>query len=177
MSSSTHNLLIDFLSDLEQTAILWQIALLALSLVLAWGINHLLLGRLSKSEWVSKIGLGGVSRVAFPLIALSLVLIGRAILKNWHSINILNIVVPLLFALMLIRLVVYIIRQVFVSRSWLQGSEHFIAMTIWVGFALYLTGYLPEILDAMDHLGFHIGRQRVSLLLYSERHTLNSCHP
>ena len=38
-------------------------------------------------------------------------------------------------------------------------------MTIWVGFALYLTGYLPEILDAMDHLGFHIGRQRVSLLL------------
>ncbi|MCX7195045.1 MAG: mechanosensitive ion channel [Proteobacteria bacterium] len=165
MSSSTCNLLIDFLSDLEQTAILWQIALLALSLLLAWGINHLLLGRLSKSEWVSKVGLGGVSRVAFPLIALSLVLIGRAILKDWHSINILNIVVPLLFALMLIRLVVYIIRQVFVSSSWLQSSEQFIAMTIWVGFALYLTGYLPEILNAMDHLDFHIGKQRISLLL------------
>lgn len=165
MSSSTHNLLIDFLSDLEQTAILWQIALLALSLVLAWGINHLLLGRLSKLEWVSKVGLGGISRVAFPLMALLMVLIGRAVLKNWSSINILNIVVPLLFALMLIRLVVYIIRQVFVSMSWLQGFEHFIAMTIWVGFALYLTGYLPEILDAMDHFGFHIGKQRVSLLL------------
>lgn len=165
MPSSTRNLLIDFLSDLEQAAILWQITLLAVSLVLAWGINHLLLGRLSKSEWVSKIGLGGISRVAFPLLALLMVLIGRSVLKNWYSINILNIVVPLLFALMLIRLVVYIIRQVFVSRSWLQGSEHFIAMTIWVGFALYLTGYLPEILDAMDHLGFHIGRQRVSLLL------------
>ena len=165
MSSSTRNLLIDFLSDLEQTAILWQIALLVLSLVLAWGINYLLLGRLSKSEWVSKVGLGGVSRVAFPLIALSLVLIGRAILQNWYSINILNIVVPLLFALMLIRLVVYIIRQVFVSSSWLQSSEQFIAMTIWVGFALYLTGYLPEILNAMDHLGFHMGKQRISLLL------------
>lgn len=165
MSSSTRNLLIDFFSDLEQTAILWQIALLALSLMLAWGINHLLLGRLSKSEWMSKIGLGGISRVAFPLMALLLVLIGRAILKNWHSISILNIVVPLLFALMLIRLAVYIVRQVFVSSSWLQGSEHFIAMTIWVGFALYLTGYLPEIVDAMDHLDFHIGKQRISLLL------------
>ena len=165
MSSSTRNLLIDFFSDLEQTAILWQIALLALSLILAWGINHLLLGRLSKSEWMSKIGLGGISRVAFPLMALLLVLIGRVILKNWYSISILNIVVPLLFALMLIRLAVYIIRQVFVSSSWLQGSEHFIAMTIWVGFALYLTGYLPEILDAMDHLDFHIGKQRISLLL------------
>ncbi|MBK8569819.1 MAG: mechanosensitive ion channel [Nitrosomonadales bacterium] len=165
MSSSTHNLLIDFFSDLEQTAILWQIALLALSFVLAWGINHLLLGRLSKSEWVSKIGLGGISRVAFPLVALLIVLIGRAVLKNWHSINILNIVVPLLSALMLIRLVVYIIRQVFVSSSWLQSSEQFIAMIIWVGFALYLTGYLPEVIDAMDHFGFHVGKQRISLLL------------
>ena len=165
MSSSTHNLLIDFFSDLEQTAILWQIALLALSFVLAWGINHLLLGRLSKSEWVSKIGLGGISRIAFPLVALLIVLIGRAVLKNWHSINILNIVVPLLSALMLIRLVVYIIRQVFVSSSWLQSSEQFIAMIIWVGFALYLTGYLPEVLDAMDHFGFHVGKQRISLLL------------
>ena len=165
MSSSTHNLLIDFFSDLEQTAILWQIALLALSLILAWGINHLLLGRLSKSEWVSKIGLGGISRIAFPLVALLIVLIGRAVLKNWHSINILNIVVPLLSALMLIRLVVYIIRQVFVSSSWLQSSEQFIAMIIWVGFALYLTGYLPEVIDAMDHFGFHVGKQRISLLL------------
>lgn len=165
MSSSTHNLLIDFFSDLEQTAILWQIALLALSLALAWGINHLLLGRLSKSEWVSKIGLGGISRIAFPLVALLIVLIGRAVLKNWHSINILNIVVPLLSALMLIRLVVYIIRQVFVSSSWLQSSEQFIAMIIWVGFALYLTGYLPEVIDAMDHFGFHVGKQRISLLL------------
>ncbi|MGB4924826.1 MAG: mechanosensitive ion channel domain-containing protein, partial [Candidatus Nitrotoga sp.] len=66
---------------------------------------------------------------------------------------------------MLIRLVVYIIRQVFVSSSWLQSSEQFIAMTIWLGFALYLTGYLPEVLDAMDHFGFHVGKQRISLLL------------
>lgn len=165
MSSSAHNLLIDFLSDLEQTAVLWQLALLVLSLVLAWGINHVLLGRLNKLEWVSKVGLGGASRVAFPLIALLLVLIGRAILKNWHSINILNIVVPLLFALMLIRLVIYIIRQVFVSSSWLQSSEQFIAMAIWIGFALYLTGYLPEIIDAMDHVGFRVGKQYVSLFL------------
>lgn len=165
MSSSASNLLIDFLSDLEQTAILWQMALLVLSLILAWGINYLLLGRLAKLEWVSKVGLDGVSRVSFPLIALLLVLIGRAILKNGHSINILNVVVPLLFALMSIRLAVYIIRQVFVSSSWIQGSEQFIAMTIWVGFALYLTGYHVEIIDAMDHVGFRVGKQYVSLFL------------
>ena len=139
--------------------------MLAFSLVLAWGINRLLLGRLPKSEGVSKVGLGSVSRVAFPLLALLLVLIGRAVLKNWHSVNLLNIAVPLLFALMLIRLVIYAVRQVFAPSSWLHGSVRFIAMTIWVGFALYLTGLLPEILDAMEYVSFHIGKQRISLLI------------
>ena len=165
MPSATRNLLIDFLSDLKQTTILWQIAVLAISLVLAWGINHWLLGRLPKSEGVSKVGFGGVSRVAFPLLGLLLVLIGRAALKQWYSVNLLNIAVPLLFALMLIRLVVYALRQVFAPSSWLQGSERFIVLTIWVGFALYLTGLLPEILHAMDYLSFHFGEQRISLTI------------
>jgi small-conductance mechanosensitive channel len=38
-------------------------------------------------------------------------------------------------------------------------------MAIWIGFALYLTGYLPEIIDAMDHVGFRVGKQYVSLFL------------
>ena len=165
MSSATRNLLIDFLSDLEQTAILWQIAVLAFSLVLAWGIDRLLLGRLAKSKGVSKVGLGGASRVAFPLMALLLVLSGKGVLKIWYSVNLLNIVVSLLLALMLIRLVVYILRQVFAPSIWFQSYERFIALTIWAGFALYLTGFLPEIFDAMDDLSFYIGKHRISLLL------------
>ncbi|MBI5437102.1 MAG: mechanosensitive ion channel [Nitrosomonadales bacterium] len=165
MPNVSRNLLIDFFSDLDQTTILWQIAVLVFSLMLAWQINRLLLGQFPKSEGMLKVGLGGVSRGTFPLMALLLVLIGRTVLKNWYSVNLLNIVVPLLFALMLIRLVVYALRQVFVPSSWFHGSERLIAMTIWVGFALHLSGFLPEILDAMDNLGFNIGKQRISLLI------------
>jgi small-conductance mechanosensitive channel len=164
MPDATRNLLIAFLSDLEQTSILWQMAVLAFSLALAWGINHLL-SRFPKSDGVSKVGLGGVLRVAFPLTALLLVLIGRAALKNWYSVNLLNIVVPLLFALMLIRLVVYTLREVFAPSSWLHGSERFIATVIWFGFALHLTGFLPDILEAMDYVSFNVGKQRISLLI------------
>ena len=163
MLTATHNLLTDVLSDLRQTTILWQLAVLVISLVLGWGINRLLLKRLPKTEGVSKVGLGGVSRVAFPLFALGLVLIGRAVLKNWYPVNLLNIVVPLLFALMLIRLVVYVLRQVFVPSGWLSGSERLIATTIWVVFALYVTGLLPDILNAMDYASFFIGGQQISL--------------
>jgi len=164
MHTTAHNLLTDFLSDLQQTTIVWQVAVVIPGLALAWAMSRILLGKLPKSEGMSRIGYGGVARVAFPLIALLLMLIGRAVLKKWYSVNLLNIVVPLLFALMLIRLVVYALRKVFAPSKWLYGSERFISLAIWLGFALHLTGLLPDILDAMDYLSFNIGAQRISLL-------------
>ena len=164
MPHSTHNLLTELLSDLEQTRILWQLAVLGFSLALAWGLTRLLRSRLPKSEGAIKVGLGGVSRVAFPLVALLLVVIGKTVLKNWYSINLLNIATSLLLALALVRLAVYALRKIFAPSGWLHSSERFIAMAIWIGLALHLTGFLPEILDAMDELSFHIGRQKISLL-------------
>jgi small-conductance mechanosensitive channel len=164
MTNTTSNLLVAFLSNFEQTAILWQIAVLATSLLLAWGINRLLSGQFSSSSPYLKIALGGFSRIAFPLIALLFVLIARAALKNFYSVNLLNIVVPLLFALMLIRIFVYALRKAFDSGGWLHGSEKFIAITIWLGFALHLTGMLPGIFEAMNSLSFKFGQLQISLL-------------
>lgn len=164
MPQNTHNLLTDLLSDLEQTTILWQLTVLGVSLMLAWGFTHLLRSHLPKSEGAIKLGLGGVSRVAFPLIALLLVVVGKVILKNWHSVNLLNIATSLLLAMALVRLAVYALRHIFSPSGWLKSSERFIATAIWIGLALHLTGFLPEILDAMDELNFHIGRQKISLL-------------
>ncbi len=165
MPHDTRNLLTAFFSDLEQTTIMWQLAVLVFSLALAWGFNRWLRSHLPKSEGAMKFGLGGVARVAFPLIALLLVVIGKTVLKNWHSVNLLNVAVPLLLALALVRLAVYILRQIFAPSGWLHNSERFIATAIWVGLALHLTGFLPEILDAMDELSFHVGRQKISLLV------------
>lgn len=159
-----HNLLTEFLSDLEETTMLWQLAVLGFSLALAWSFSRLLKSRLPKSEGAIKVGLGGVSRVAFPLAALLLVVIGKTVLKNWHSVNLLNIATSLLLAMALVRLAVYALRKIFAPSGWLHSSERFIATTIWIGLALHLTGFLPEILDAMDELNFHIGRQKISLL-------------
>ena len=164
MPQSTHNLLTELLSDLEQTRILWQLAVLGFSLALAWGFSRLLRSHLPKSEGAAKVGLGGVSRVAFPLVALLLVVLGKTVLKNWYSVNLLNIATSLLLAMALVRLAVYALRKIFAPSGWLHSSERFIATAIWVGLALHLTGFLPEILDAMDELSFHIGRQKISLL-------------
>jgi len=164
MPHSTHNLLTELLSDLEQTRILWQLAVLGFSLALAWGFSRLLRSRLPKSEGAIKVGLGGVSRVAFPLVALLLVVIGKTVLKNWHSVNLLNIATSLLLAMALVRLAVYALRKIFAPSGWLHSSERFIATAIWIGLALHLTGFLPEILDALDDLSFHVGKLKISLL-------------
>lgn len=165
MPDATRNLLLDFFANLNQTAILWQILVLALSMLLAWGINRILPGRLPGSEAGLKIDRTGLPRPVFPVVALALVLIGREILKNWHSVNLLDIAIPMLFALVLIRIFAYLLRQVLSPGNGLHGSEQFIAMTIWLVFTLHLTGLLPEILNALDYLSIHIGRQRISLLM------------
>ena len=164
MNLTASNLLTDFISNMEQTAILWQLGILTFSLLVAWGIYQMILVRIPKSQGMAKIGFGSLSRASFPLIALLLVLTGRLVLKKYMAVNLLNIVVPLLFAMMLIRIFVYVLRQVFNSSTWLRSSERFIATVIWLGFATYLTGLLPDILDALNYLSFNIGQQRISLL-------------
>lgn len=164
MNLTTSNLLTDFVSNMEQTAILWQLGILTFSLLVAWGIYRMILVRIPKSQGMAKIGFGSLSRASFPLIALLLVLTGRLVLKKYMAVNLLNIVVPLLFAMMLIRIFVYALRQVFNSSTWLRSSERFIATVIWLGFATYLTGLLPDILDALNYLSFNVGQQRISLL-------------
>ena len=161
-----HNLLTDLLSDLDHPAIPWQIGALLFSLLLAWAVNHATRKRVPEATGALKLGIGGVSRVVFPLTALIAVIIGKAILGHWYPqhLNLLNIAIPLLSALALIRLAVYMLRHVFIYSEWVSTWERFISTFVWVGLVLHLTGLLPDILDALDNLSFHLGKQRVSLL-------------
>jgi small-conductance mechanosensitive channel len=93
------------------------------------------------------------------------VLLGRAVLKQWHSVNLLNVAVPLLTALAIVRLVVYALRRAFAPGGWLRASERFIAWMVWLGFAVYITGLAPEFTGFLDDVGFRIGKDRISLLL------------
>ena len=165
LKQEIHSLLIDFISELEQTSLLWQAAVLAISLLLAWWLSHVFQKRSSIGEGAWRLALEGLNRIAFPLIALILVVAGKTILGQTFHVNLLNLAVPLLLSFMLIRLSAYLLRQIFVPGGFLQTSERLITWVIWIGLALHITGFLPTIALAMDQLGFNMGRQRVSLLL------------
>jgi small-conductance mechanosensitive channel len=172
-NSEFQSLLRDLITDVQEASVLSQIAVLVAGLGLAWLLQRQFERRVpsipseSKSRTLN-ISMRSMGRLMFPLFALALVIPGRWLLSYWYPTHLLNILAPLLFALALIRVTVYMLRRVFSSQKWLHPWELFIGWTVWIGLALYITGLLPEILGVLDGIGFHIGKQRLSVLLIAQ---------
>jgi len=152
-NAEIHNLLFDLLTDLHSSNAVWQVGGLTASLIIAWWVTRLVQSRLvlaspAEPSATLKIGVGGLNRIVFPFSALICVVVARLILGRFqHEINLLNLAVPLLFSLMLVRVAVYVLRRAFRTDGALRYWERAIAWSIWLGVALYLTGLLPEVLE------------------------------
>ena len=158
-------LLLDLWDDLHNFTVLWQALVVLLSLLLAWLFGTLIQPRLAVAHGKRAFGLEMLSQLQLPLTALALVLVGRAILQQWQSVHMLNVVVPLLTSFAIIRFAVLMLRQVFAPSGWRDTLTRGIGWAVWIGFALYVTGLAPDLLTFLDDRGFAVGKQRISLLL------------
>ena len=156
------NLIVNLFSDLGQTSILLQLAVIVVSLALTWGGRLILLKQFPRPDSASRQR--GILWVLFPLVALLLVICGKAAMKDAYSTHLLDIAIPLLFAMALLRLTLYGLHQTFTPSRWLINCGRTVAAIIWIGFALHLTGLLSELAHATDAIGFNIGKQHISLL-------------
>jgi small-conductance mechanosensitive channel len=103
--------------------------------------------------------------LAFPLVALALVYVASFAWE--HAIGrpfFLAIAVPILVALVVIRMLAYALHRLFPAQTWLPASEVAIGTTIWGLAILYFLGVLPEIHAALGQLVIPIGKSDVSLL-------------
>jgi small-conductance mechanosensitive channel len=157
-------------SDLQDQAVLWQIAAIALSIALAAWFTYLVRPRLKRKGDVRlEFGLGSLRRLAFPLTALLLVLSARWMLAYSQSnVSLLNIAIPLLTAMAIISFVVHLQRLVLPAGNFLATFERAIVTVVWLGFALYILGLAPDIIDFFDGVGFKFGDHRISLLLIGQ---------
>ena len=170
MTDSFEPLLLALWKDLHDERILWQVATIAASLILAYWFSYLLRPRLRADEGSRlEFGLGGLRRLVFPLAALALVLSGRWGLAHYQtSVSLLSIAVSLLTAMAIIRFVVHLQRLVFAPGNVLDIFERTIVWLVWLGFALYVLGLAPGILEFFDGVGFKVGGHRISLLLIGQ---------
>src|SRR3990170_1832354 len=165
MRDPFNGLLFELWIDLRDPGILWQVAVLAVCIGAAWAVARA--SRLDRIETsgVWKLGVSGLKRILFPLLAVALVLMARPILAQWHHVNLLRLAVPLLASLALIRVVVYLLRHAFPPGGTVAVFERLIALAVWGVVALHIVGVLPDVIEFLEGVGMVIGRQRISLWL------------
>jgi small-conductance mechanosensitive channel len=159
------NLLQNAWIDLHDPQVAWQIAILLGCFALAWGAGRAL--RLSRVEadGIWKLGVGGLRRILFPIVALLPLTLSISLAKRWIEVDLLRLFVPLLISLLLVRLFFYLLRHVFARGSIVRSFERAIAVLVWGGLVLHVSGLLPDVIDILDDIKFHLGTQKLSLWL------------
>lgn len=164
-STEFAKLLLDIWNDLHDPAVLWQVGALLLCLVFGWLIQRAVpyRGEGEPRSAARRFGEHGVKRVIFPLSALLLVLMTRGVLARYHNVSLLDLAVPLLASLALIRFVVFTLRQAIGRATWLGLFERFFATAAWLVVALHIVGWLPEVIAGLESVSFTLGSQKLSL--------------
>ncbi len=165
MDESAGILILEAWADLRAPSVAWQIGTVVVALVVAGVASRLAHLERIEASGVWKFGVGGLRRILGPAVALVAVLIAGAVLGRHMRVELLHLVVPLLLSMVLIRVLVYVLRHVFSPSSALGLFERAIAAAIWVVVALHITGLLPEVMRFLEQVGFHVGKQQISLWL------------
>src|SRR5208282_1524329 len=130
----------------------------------AWWVDHRVRLGGDAASRLARIGAGSANRLLFPLTALLLLLVARAVLHQWHPPLFFSIAVPLVIALALIRLCLYGMHNLFGPSRWLPISERAISFTIFAALMLYYFGILPEIGNTLADAKLPIGKSEFSVL-------------
>lgn len=163
-------LLADLWQDLQQPDELWQVAVLLACFALAKLIERWLSARFlppaDGQDAAPTLGQSGLRRLGLPILMLLLVLAARPLLAQWHHVNLLTLALPLLTSLVVIRAVMFVVRQsFFASAPWLASFERGFALLAWSVVALHILGILPELIAAMESVSFTLGKQKLNLWL------------
>lgn len=104
-------------------------------------------------------------RIVHPLGMLLLVSALRGLFAMFDTnVYLLNIAIPVLASLVVIRIGIYLLRKALVDSPAIKAWEHAISISVWIVVALHLLGWLPTLLDTLDALAVTIGNTRISLL-------------
>ena len=168
------NLLADLLDDLGDPSLLWQLGVLVLCVAGGW-----FLARLVRAEWqqteerlgelpvLQMVDLSSFDRVLTPALILMLLAAARYALEPFMHVILLRVALPLAVSFAVIRLVFYMLRQVFARQGQVGATiltfEKIISLVVWAGVALYVTGAWPDIIDWLSTTTLPLGRHSASL--------------
>jgi small-conductance mechanosensitive channel len=140
-----------------------EIGLTVASLLIAYLVDRRIARRAAVRLHAER--LGGVARIAFPLIALVLLYVSTWIVRRWFGPPfLLDIAIALMIALVVMRGLVYLLRRLFMHQTWLRPWEQAIGGIVWFVLLLYFLGILSPLVEALDRLEIPIGRTHPTVL-------------
>lgn len=164
------SIITDFLPDLKETTIWWQVGVAALSLSLGYLLAYLWHRNFPADEraTIAEARIArSFKRVMFPALSWGLMFLGKQLLHKFQHVHLLGLVLPILGSLALIRFGVYLSRRIF-SRNAEVGDLHVLlerifSWGVWLIVILYYTGLLPEIIEFTDANTIYLGRTKLTL--------------
>jgi len=146
--------------------VLIELAALALCVGLAWLAVAALrraFGYTNDGRPSILLGRKVVDGALFPLVLLGLGYVARALLLEWISLAAFKLVIPVLIALVVIRVGVKVLQVAFPSSPWVRPMERTISWLAWLVMVLWVTGLLPRVLQELDDISWKVGGARMSV--------------
>ncbi|WP_332823655.1 mechanosensitive ion channel family protein [Ramlibacter sp.] len=150
------------LRDASRGALAWEVAVLSGCLAVAWGVCWLL-GRRAPADSIW-FGRGTIDGVLFPMLALGLTYSARVGLGAFREVPLLRIAVPVLIALVGIRLLARVFTVVFPRSAFARVMERLFSWVAWIAAVLWILGLMPNVLEEMEAIRFSFGKSEISLL-------------
>jgi small-conductance mechanosensitive channel len=178
-------------ADLQHLAVFWQVAALAVCLLLAvlaerWVVTRVreaaqksaasggdepaaaegeaaAAGRDHRAGRAAQAARGALGRILLPGFAAVLVLLVRPVIGIWHGTHLLQLAAVLLTALALVRGIVHAVSRLAPTPA-LAAFERMLVALVWVFVALHVTGLGEQLAAFADSITLPVGKERVSLL-------------
>ena len=171
---STQNLALQeigaLLQGLARPDALVELAVLAGCLLLSLGLVYLLRRSLDPEADKGSIWFGRrlIDGVLFPVVALALAFGARLLLSGSINAAVFKIALPILLSLVVIRVTVRVLGASFPASTWVRVLERSVSWMAWAAVALWVTGILPLVLEAMEEVSWRLGSTQITLRTFVE---------
>jgi len=152
------------ITDLSSPPGWWAAGVAAACLIVSFAIAGWIERRLAAGATGHRLAIGWANRVAWPLVALLLLLLARAALGRLVPVSLLSVGIALLLSLVVIRTVILMLRQTFRQARWMGTFERSIAGVVWILVALHVLDLLPVLIDTLETVAIPLGASRLTLL-------------
>lgn len=154
-----------WLAAFLQPSVLLELFVLAICVAVAWGLVRLARQALGQQEEHASIWFGRrlVDGVLFPLVLLCLGYAGHTLLERFINTAVLKVAIPVLVALVAIRIGVKVLNAAFSQQRWVRSLEHTISWLAWLAMVMWVSGLLPVVLNELDQITWKVGGSTLSV--------------